>query len=57
MALKEITLYKILKFALDFPIIVTFTKKALQINCATNECDRDSKKWCFLLKQMVIKKM
>jgi hypothetical protein len=29
--------------------MVTFTKKALQKNCATNECDSDSKKWCFLL--------
>jgi hypothetical protein len=55
-ALKEIRLYKILKFALDFPIIVTFIKKALQIICATNECDRDFKKWRFLLKQMVTKK-
>jgi hypothetical protein len=42
-ALKKSTLYKTLKFALDFPIIVTFTKKALQIICANKECDRDSK--------------
>jgi hypothetical protein len=42
-ALKEITLYKTPKFALDFPIIVTFTKKAQWIICATNECDPDFK--------------
>jgi hypothetical protein len=29
-----------------FPfILVTFTKKALQIFCAINECDSDYKKW------------
>ncbi len=28
----------------------------MQIFCATNECDSDCKKWCFLLKQMVNKK-
>jgi disulfide bond formation protein DsbB len=32
-------------------------KKALQIFCVTNECDSDSKKWRFLLKQRVTKKM
>jgi len=31
-ALKEITLYKTLKFALDFLIIVTFTKKSYANN-------------------------
>ncbi len=28
----------------------------MQIFCAINECDNDSKKWCFLLKYMVTKK-
>jgi hypothetical protein len=40
-------------------IIVTFKKKkkALQMFCATtNECDNDSKEWCFLPKQMVTRK-
>jgi hypothetical protein len=33
-----------------------FFKKTLQTFCATNECDRDSTKWCFLLKWMVTQK-
>jgi len=37
--------------------MITFTKKALQMFCATNKCDRDLNKWCFLLKWMVTKKM
>jgi hypothetical protein len=37
--------------------LVILQKKALQIFCATDECDNDSKKWCFLLKWMVTKKL
>jgi hypothetical protein len=34
-----------------------YKQKALQMFCVTtNECDNDSKEWCFLLKQMVTKK-
>jgi len=33
-----------------FFVIVTFTKKALQIFCTTNECDSDYKEWCFFTK-------
>jgi hypothetical protein len=49
---KGITIYKALIFALDFPIIVTFAKKALQIFCATNECDSDSKRMEFLINKL-----
>jgi hypothetical protein len=52
---KRITIYKTLILALDFPNIITFLKKALQIFCATNECDSDSKKQCFLPKWIVTK--
>jgi hypothetical protein len=52
---KETTIYKTLIFVLELPIIVTFTKKALQIFCATNKCDSDFKKRCCLLKWMVVK--
>jgi hypothetical protein len=37
-------MYETLIFALDFPpIIIIFSKKALQMFCASNECDSDSK--------------
>ncbi len=38
--LKGPTMYKTLIFALDFLIVVTFTKN-LQMFCATNKCDSD----------------
>jgi hypothetical protein len=53
---KGTIIYKTLIFALDFAIIVTFRKKAF-IFFVINECDSDSKKWCFLLKWMVTIKM
>jgi hypothetical protein len=53
---KRTTIYKTLIFALDFPIIITFFFKNLQIFCTTNKCDIDSKTWCLLLKWMVTKK-
>jgi hypothetical protein len=33
--------HKTLIFVLNFPIIITFIKKALQIFCVTKECDID----------------
>jgi hypothetical protein len=47
---KGITIYKIVIFVLDFPIIITFKKKALQIFCANNKCDSDFKNMAFLTK-------
>jgi disulfide bond formation protein DsbB len=49
-------MYETLIFALDFPIIIIFSKKALQMFCANNECDSDSKEWCFLPKWMIAQK-
>jgi len=34
-------MYETLIFALDFSIIVIFTKKDLHMFCATNKCDSD----------------
>jgi hypothetical protein len=48
---KETKIYKTLIF-----VLFSRYSQALQIFCATNECDTDSKKWCFLLKWMFIKK-
>ncbi len=45
---KGITIYKILIFDLDFPIMITFIKKTLQIFCANNKCDSEFKKITFL---------
>ncbi len=55
---KETTTYKTLIFVLDFSHYshIYNKKKALQIFCATNECDRNCKEWCFLLKWMVTKR-
>jgi hypothetical protein len=36
-------------------LIVFFSFAHVQMFCATNECDSDSKEWCFLPKQMVTK--
>jgi len=40
---KGTIIYKTLIFAIDFPIIVTFRKKAFQIFGVTNEYDNDLK--------------
>jgi hypothetical protein len=48
--LEGITIYKTLIFFLDFPIIVTFTKKALQFFFVINQCDSDFKRMMFLTK-------
>ncbi len=40
---KGITIYKTIIFIIDSFIIITFTRKASQIFCATNKCDSDLK--------------
>jgi len=53
--LKRSAIYKRLVIVLDVFIIFTFTKKALQIFCAINKYDNDSKEWCFLLNRWLPK--
>jgi hypothetical protein len=40
---KATIIYKTLLVALNFSIIITFTKEALQMFCAINMCDTDQK--------------
>jgi hypothetical protein len=43
-------------FSIAFAQLVVFFSCAhVQMFCTTNECDSDSKEWCFLPKQMVTK--